>query len=110
MKNISKFDESVKFVPNGDDKDHFDEINHLEKYAKDEHAADDIGTEKLDESILIQNNDDGNNNNNNNGKKNMEANNEFTKYLTNIKDAFYESYKQMDKLLSRGKNERNKAR
>lgn len=95
LKNISKFDKSIDYekfyTKNFFDEKHFDEINHLEKYEiiKDENE------QALDNTVLTMNNDESN---------------EIGTYVNNIKNAFNESYRNMDKLLLRGKNERSKVR
>jgi hypothetical protein len=42
--------------------------------------------------------------------KDEEPNDSEDNHLKNIRNTFYSSYKQMDKLLSRGKNEKSKVR
>ncbi len=46
----------------------------------------------------------------NSTKTTEDTTDEFKNYLCNIKNAFYASYKQMDKLLSRGRNEKSRIR
>ena len=85
LKNISKFDKTVNYLRTDDCLD--DEINHMEKY---DGASSTV--ESRSENYATEDED------------------EFKAYLNQIKISFQNSYKQMDKLLSRGRNERSKSR
>lgn len=90
LKNISKFDKTVNFIKTEDALE--DEINNMEKY---EIVNKIESTHESRRSKHHENDDD---------------DEQFKAYLNNIKSAFYNAYKQMDKLLSRGRNEKSKTR
>jgi hypothetical protein len=88
VKNLSKFDSSMELKL---DFKEYDEINHLDKYEIPIHYQ----NEQVNKANNASDDDEDDTND---------------KHLKNIRNAFYCTYKQMDKLLSRGKNEKSRVR